>query len=32
MAKGKIIKIVGKISDEIVEQYKLYDYRNQKII
>ena len=32
MAKGKIIKIVGKISDKIVEQYKLYDYRNQKII
>lgn len=30
--KGKINKIVGRISDEVVEKYKLYDYRNKEII
>lgn len=32
MAKGRIIKTVGTISDEIIEKYKLYDYRNKKIV
>lgn len=32
MAKGRIKKVVGKISDEIVEKYNLYDYRNMEII
>lgn len=32
MAKGRINKIVGKISDDIVEQYKLYDYRGRNIV
>lgn len=32
MAKGRINKIVGIISDEIVERYKLYDYRNTEIV
>ena len=30
--KGKINKIVGRISDDVVEKYKLYDYRNKAII
>lgn len=30
--KGKINKIVGRISDDVVEKYKLYDYRNKEII
>ena len=32
MKKGNIKKIVGKISNEIIDKYKLYDYRNKKII
>ena len=32
MAKNNICKKVGIISDEIVERYKLYDYRNESII
>lgn len=32
MGKGKIKKIVGRISDEVVEKYKLYDYRNEEIV
>ena len=32
MAKSRINKIVGKISDDIVEQYKLYDYRGKNIV
>ena len=32
MGKGRINKIVGKISDEVVERYKLYDYRNKEIV
>ena len=32
MRKGRINKIVGKISNEIVERYKLYDYKNKEII
>lgn len=32
MRKGRINKIVGKISNEIVEKYKLYDYKNKEII
>ena len=32
MGKGKIKKIVGRISNEIVERYKLYDYRNAEIV
>lgn len=32
MGKGRIVKIVGRISDEVVEKYKLYDYRNMEII
>lgn len=32
MGKSRINKIVGKISDEVVEKYKLYDYRNKEII
>lgn len=28
--KKRISKIVGVISDEVVEKYKLYDYRNQE--
>lgn len=32
MGKSRINKIVGKISDEVVERYKLYDYRNKEII
>ncbi len=31
MGKGRIVKIVGRISDEIIEKYKLYDYRNMEI-
>lgn len=31
MGKGRIVKIVGRVSDEIVEKYKLYDYRNMEI-
>ncbi len=30
--KGKIKKIVGRISDEVIEKYKLYDYCNVEII
>lgn len=33
MAKrDRIKKIVGRISDEVIEKYKLYDYRNREII
>ena len=32
MGKGHIKKIVGRISDDVVEQYKLYDYREMEII
>lgn len=32
MAKGRITKTVGTISDDIIEKYKLYDYRNKKIV
>lgn len=32
MRSKKITKVVGTISDEIVEKYKLYDYRNTKIV
>lgn len=32
MAKEKIKKIVGRISNEIVERYKLYDYREKEIV
>ena len=30
--KGRIEKIVGNISDEIIEKYQLYDYRNTEIV
>ena len=30
--KDKIKKIVGRISDEVIERYKLYDYRDREII
>jgi len=30
--KERIKKIVGRISDDIVEKYKLYDYRNKEIV
>lgn len=32
MGKGKIKKIVGRISDEVVEKYELYDYRDKEIV
>ena len=32
MGKDKINKIVGRISEEVVEKYKLYDYRNKEIV
>ncbi len=32
MTKGNIGKIVGIISNEVVEKYKLYEYRNVYII
>ena len=32
VGKGKIKKIVGRISDEVIEKYKLYDYCNVEII
>ena len=33
MAKrDRIKKIVGVISDDVVDKYKLYDYRNREII
>ncbi len=32
MAKERITKIVGRISNDIVEKYKLYEYRNVEII
>ena len=32
MGKGKIKKIVGRISDDVVERYKLYEYRNMEIV
>lgn len=31
MGKGRIVKIVGRVSNEVVEKYKLYDYRNKEI-
>lgn len=32
MSKGHIKRIVGSISDDVVEQYKLYDYRGIEIV
>ena len=32
MSKDRILKIVGIISDEIVDKYKLYNYRNETIV
>lgn len=32
MTRRKITKIVGKINDNIIERYKLYDYREKDII
>ena len=32
MGKGRINKIVGRISEDLVEKYKLYDYRNKEIV
>ena len=32
MAKGGYTKIIGKISNEVIEKYKLYDYRNKNIV
>lgn len=32
MVKKRINKIVGRISNEVVERYKLYDYREQEIV
>ncbi len=32
MGKGKITKDVGVISNEIIEKYNLYEYKNTKII
>ena len=32
MPKDRILKIVGVISDEIVDKYKLYNYRNETIV
>ena len=32
MKNRKINKIVGKISDDVVDRYHLYDYRNREII
>lgn len=32
MGKSRINKIVGRISDDVVEKYKLYDYRNKEIV
>lgn len=32
MTKKNINKIVGRISDDVVEKYKLYDYRNEEIV
>lgn len=32
MKKGKINKIVGKISDDVVEKYKLYEYQDMEIV
>lgn len=32
MSKRKINKIVGRISNDIVERYKLYEYRNEEIV
>lgn len=32
MAKERIKKIVGRISDDVVNKYKLYEYRNAEII
>lgn len=32
MGKNRINKIVGRISNEIVDRYKLYDYRNKEIV
>ena len=28
----RILKIVGKISDEIINKYKLYDYKDKNIV
>lgn len=30
--KSRINKIVGKINDDIIDKYKLYDYKNKDII
>ena len=32
MVKSSSVKKVGTISDEVVERYKLYDYRNTDIM
>lgn len=32
MGKGRIQKIVGRISHDVAEKYKLYEYENQEII
>ena len=32
MGKGKINKIVGIISDDIINRYKSYDYKNREIV
>lgn len=32
MAKDRIQKVVGRISDDIVDKYKLYDYRGKEIV
>lgn len=32
MGKGRYKKIVGRISDEVVDRYKLYEYRNEEIV
>lgn len=32
MASKPIIKVVGKISDNIIKKYNLYDYKNKEIV
>ena len=32
MSKRKINKIVGRISNDVVERYKLYEYRDEEIV
>lgn len=32
MGKGKIEKVIGKISKEVTDRYKLYDYTNVDIV